>query len=63
MKNIPSFPIAMGLCFFVMFWQVFDSLALGIGLGVAMGAAFASTAKQGKESDCVSTTDSKSADD
>lgn len=54
MKNNAGLPIGLGICFFVMFWQAFDSLALGIGLGVAMGAAFATSANRSKENDCGS---------
>ncbi len=38
--NLSEKSIGLGLVFGVMFWLVFDSIAMGIGLGVAMMFAF-----------------------
>lgn len=53
MKESNGLPIGIGVCFFVVFWQSLDNLALGIGIGVAMAAAFHTTARKDyKDGDC-----------
>ena len=46
MKESNGLAIGIGVCFFVAFWQALDNLALGIGIGVAMGAAIHTTASK-----------------
>ena len=44
-QNFNGAAVGLGTCFFVVFWQVFDSLALGVALGTTMGVAFSATGK------------------
>ena len=40
MEKITNKGISLAFPFFVVFWLVFDSLAIGFALGIAMAVAF-----------------------
>ncbi len=43
MERFNGTAVGLGICFFFVFWMLFDSLALGIALGFAMGIAFSAS--------------------
>lgn len=54
MKDSNGLAIGIGICFFVVFWQASDNLALGVGIGVALGAAIHTTvSKKSRDGDCA----------